>query len=92
MHRELARVFAEVRRSPTRVAVITGAGDAFSSGGDLAMIERMAGDYDRVSRMLSEASDLVYRMIDCKKPIVSAINGVAVGAGLVVALLADISV
>ena len=46
------------------------------------MIERMAGDYDRVSRMLSEASDLVYRMIDCKKPIVSAINGVAVGAGL----------
>jgi len=93
MHRELARVFAEVSDDPqTRVALITGAGDAFSSGGDLAMIERMAGDYDRVSHMLSEASDLVYRMIECKKPIVSAINGVAVGAGLVVALLADISV
>jgi enoyl-CoA hydratase len=37
-------------------------------------------------------SDLVYNMAGCDKPIVSAINGVAVGAGLVVALLADISI
>jgi enoyl-CoA hydratase len=37
-------------------------------------------------------SDLVYNMVNCAKPIVSAINGVAVGAGLVVALLADISI
>jgi enoyl-CoA hydratase len=42
--------------------------------------------------MLTEMSDLVYNMINCEKPIVSAINGVAVGAGLVVALLADISI
>jgi enoyl-CoA hydratase len=42
--------------------------------------------------MLSEMSDLVYHVIDCEKPIVSAINGVAIGAGLVVALLADISI
>ena len=42
--------------------------------------------------MLSEMSDLVYNMASCEKPIVSAVNGVAVGAGLVVAVLADISV
>jgi enoyl-CoA hydratase len=42
--------------------------------------------------MLGEMSDLVYNMVNCEKPIVSAINGVAVGAGLVVALLADISI
>jgi enoyl-CoA hydratase len=42
--------------------------------------------------MLSEMSDLVYNMLNCEKPIVSAINGVAVGAGLVVALLADIAI
>jgi enoyl-CoA hydratase len=42
--------------------------------------------------MLSEMSDLVYHIVNCEKPIVSAINGVAVGAGLVVALLADISI
>ena len=75
-----------------RVAVVTGAGKAFSAGGDLAMVERMAGDYDKVTRMLTEMSDLVYNMINCAKPVVSAINGVAVGAGLVVALLADVSI
>lgn len=37
-------------------------------------------------------SDLVWNIIDCEKPVVSAINGVAVGAGVVVALLADIAI
>jgi enoyl-CoA hydratase len=93
MHSQLARVWADIARDDeTRVAVITGAGKAFSAGGDLAMVQRMAGDYARTSHMLTEMSDLVYNMVNCDKPIVSAINGVAVGAGLVVALLADISI
>ena len=41
---------------------------------------------------MQQASDLVYNMVNCDKPIISAINGVAVGAGLTVALLADISI
>ena len=86
MHGELARVWAEVSADPeTRVAVITGAGKAFSAGGDLDMVRRMAGDHDRVAHMLREMSDLVYNIINCEKPVVSAINGVAVGAGTVVA-------
>lgn len=93
MHTELTRVWQDVDRDPrTRVAVITGAGKAFSAGGDLAMVERMAGDYDRVSHMLKEMSDLVYNIVNCDKPIVSAINGVAVGAGTVAALLADVAI
>jgi len=93
MHTELARVWTDVSRDPdTRVAVVTGAGKAFSAGGDLAMVERMTGRHDRVAHMLSEMSDLVYNMLNCEKPIVSAINGVAVGAGLVVALLADVAI
>jgi enoyl-CoA hydratase len=93
MHRELATVWAEISRdAETRVAVVTGAGRAFSAGGDLAMVERQIGDYNLVTNMLSEMSDLVYNMVNCEKPIISAINGVAVGAGLVVALLADISI
>jgi enoyl-CoA hydratase len=93
MHNQLSRVWTDISRDEqTRVAVITGAGKAFSAGGDLAMVQRMAGDYDRVARMLSEMSDLVYNMINCEKPIISAINGVAVGAGLVIAVLADISI
>ena len=42
--------------------------------------------------MLAEMSDMVYNLINCNKPVISAINGVAVGAGAVVALLADISI
>jgi enoyl-CoA hydratase len=93
MHAELAEVWADIGRDEqTRVAVVTGAGRAFSAGGDLGMVERQIGDYGLVTNMLSEMSDLVYNMVNCPKPIVSAINGVAVGAGLVVALLADISI
>src|SRR5580700_826048 len=93
MHSELATVWADVSRDDeTRVAVVTGAGRAFSAGGDLGMVERQIGDYGRVTGMLTEMSDLVYNMVNCDKPIVSAINGAAVGAGLAVALLADISI
>ena len=93
MHGELARVGTDISADPeTRVTVVTGAGKAFSAGGDLEMVQRMAGNYDQVASMLTEMSDLVYNMINCEKPVVSAINGVAVGAGLVVALLADISI
>jgi enoyl-CoA hydratase len=93
LHTELSRVWVDVSGDPeTTVAVVTGAGRAFSAGGDLEMVERMAGSYERVSNMLSEMTAMVYGMANCEKPIVSAINGAAVGAGLVVALLADISV
>lgn len=93
LHGELARVWRDVAADETvRVAVVTGAGKAFSAGGDLGMVERMAGDHERVSHMLKEMSELVYNIIDCEKPIVSAINGVAVGAGVVVALLADVAI
>lgn len=56
------------------------------------MVQRLAGDYRRVAVMAREAFDLVLGMLDCEKPIVSAINGVAVGAGLAAALVADISI
>ena len=93
MHKQLATVWTDISRDEqTRAVVITGAGRAFSAGGDLAMVARQAGDYQRVASMLGEMSDLVYNLINCEKPVISAINGVAVGAGLVVALLADISV
>lgn len=93
MHAEIARVWKDVSKDPeTRVAVVTGAGKAFSAGGDLGMVERMAGDHARVASMLSEMSELVYNLIDCEKPVIAAINGVAVGAGIVVALLSDISI
>jgi enoyl-CoA hydratase len=93
LHSELASVWREVARDPdAAAAVVTGAGRAFSAGGDLEMVEQMSGDYRRVAAMAGEAAELVLSMIDCEVPIISAINGTAVGAGLAVALMADISV
>ncbi len=94
LHWELTQVWLTLDADETaRVAVVTGAGTrAFSAGGDLEMVEANSRDPKRLARTIREASDLVYNMINTDKPIISAINGVAVGAGLVVALLADISV
>ena len=76
-----------------KVAVITGAGDqAFSAGGDLEWVANMVGNPKEIANTMTEASDVVYNMMACDKPIISAINGVAVGAGLAVAFLADISI
>jgi len=93
LHGELARVWPEVSADPeTRVAVITGAGRAFSAGGDLSTVQTQLGNFAKVAHVMKEAGDIVYNIIECQKVIVSAINGVAVGAGLAVALMADISI
>jgi enoyl-CoA hydratase len=93
MHREMSEVWAVVDSDgDARVSVVTGAGRAFSAGGDLDMIEEMTRDYDAVLTQWRDAGAIVERMLDSRKPIVSAVNGVAVGAGLAVALLADVSV
>ncbi len=93
LHWELGQVWRTVEDDPAaRVALVTGAGDAFSAGGDLEMVDAMTGDFRRVAAVAKEAADIVHGMVECEKPIVSAINGVAVGAGLAVALMADISV
>ena len=52
----------------------------------------MVGNSKEIANTMTEASDVVYNMMACDKPIISAINGVAVGAGLAVAFLADISI
>ena len=92
LHRALSRIWMDVDDDPdTRVVVITGKGKAFSAGGDLAWIETMVGNYAGMQAAFREAGDIVYGMTRCTKIIISAINGVAVGAGLAVALMADIS-
>jgi enoyl-CoA hydratase len=92
-HTQLADVWRDIDRDPDiNCVIVTGAGKAFSSGGDFGLIESMAGNFDVVMSTWKEAKDLVYNIINCNKPIVSAINGPAAGAGLVVGILADISI
>ena len=92
-HAELTEIWRDIGRDETvRVAVLRGEGLGFSGGGDLSLVEDMAQDFAVRSRVWREARDLVYNLINCDKPIVSAMHGPAVGAGLVAGLLADISI
>jgi enoyl-CoA hydratase len=92
-HRELVEVWPDVDTDDdVRVVLLRGEGRAFSAGGDYQMIERVIDDPTAHRRVLKEARELVRNIIECSKPIVSAINGPAVGAGLAAALLADIPV
>ena len=93
MHRELSTIWQDIDKDPdTRVALIRGEGKGFSAGGDLSLVEAMANDFNVRARVWKEARELVYNVINCGKPIVSAMHGSAVGAGLVAGLLADISI
>jgi enoyl-CoA hydratase len=93
MHGELADVWRVVDRDDdTNVALLQGAGKGFSAGGSFDLIATMFDSYDARVRVMREARDLVYNVVNCSKPIVSAMHGPAVGAGLVAGLLADVSV
>lgn len=92
-HRELADVWRDVDRDDeTVVVLLRGDGGTYSAGGDLKLIETMSKDWDTRIRAWKEAHDIVYNVINCTKPIVSAMETVAVGAGLAAAMMADISV
>ena len=92
-HRQLADVWRTVDRDPdTNVALICGAGKGFSAGGNFELLDAMMDDPAVRLRVMREARDLVFNIIECSKPIVSAVHGPAVGAGLAAAILADVSV
>jgi enoyl-CoA hydratase len=93
MHAELAEIWLDADRDDeTRAVILTGVGRAFSAGGDFDMIQAIMDDFETRARVLREARDIVYNLINCAKPVISAMRGPAVGAGLVCGLLADISI
>ena len=93
MHRDLADIWPAIGRDPdVRVVLVRGEGKAFSSGGSFDLIDETMGEFSDRLRIMREARDLVLNMVNFDKPVISAIHGAAVGAGLVVALLADVSV
>jgi len=96
------QVYADLRdlltelpqRDDVRVVVITGTGRGFSSGGDVTEIigelQRMdPGDLLAFTRMTGTVTQ---RMRDCPLPIIASVNGVAAGAGAVIALAADLRI
>ena len=92
-HGELADIWRDLDRDPmVSVIVVRGQDKGFSAGGTLDLVAAMVDDFEHRARVWKEARDIVYNMINCSKVIVSAINGPAVGGGLAVALIADISI
>jgi enoyl-CoA hydratase len=93
VHGALSRVWPEISNDPAvDVVIVRGADGVFSAGGSFALVEGAMNDWEARMGLMKETRDIVYAIIRCVKPIVSAVEGPAVGAGLVVALLSDISV
>jgi enoyl-CoA hydratase len=93
LHSELGEIWRDVDRDASvNAAIITGAGRIFSAGGDFSIIRQNIEDFEARARQWKEARDIVYNVVNCSKPVVSAMRGVSVGAGLVCGLLADVSI
>lgn len=92
-HGALGRVWGRLAAEPgVRCILVRSEGKGFCAGGTMEVVEQMVSSEAARLRVMREARDIVQGMIDCDVPIVSAINGAAVGAGAAVALLADVSI
>lgn len=93
MHSEIPAIWPVIDKDPeVRVVVVRGEGKAFSAGGDFGLIDKQIEDYGYRMRIMRESRELFYNLVNCSKPVISAIHGPAVGAGLVVGLMSDISI
>ena len=95
LHAELASVFRDANQDEeSRVVVLTGAGRAFSAGGDIQGMEQRGSGQSVLDQAFStvrtEAQEIVHTLLDLQKPIVSMVNGPAVGLGATIALLCDV--
>jgi enoyl-CoA hydratase len=91
LHAELARVFVDISNDPdSDIVVLTGAGRAFSAGGDVAWMQEAIDEPDRFNQTVREAKQIVFGLIDCEKPVIAKLNGHATGLGATIALFCDV--
>ncbi|MCK0092051.1 enoyl-CoA hydratase/isomerase family protein [Rhodococcus sp. F64268] len=90
LHEGLARLWTQLSADRSaRVAVITGAGRAFSAGGDFGYLAQLAEDPDLRSKSIADGRELVLGMTRCRIPVIAAVNGPAVGLGCSIVALSD---
>jgi enoyl-CoA hydratase len=90
MHQELAEVFRFAQRDPdSDVVVLTGAGRAFSAGGDIPWMQEAIDRPALFETIVAEAKEIVFSLLDLEKPIIAKVNGAAAGLGATMALFCD---
>ena len=91
LHRALTEVFPLISADvEARVAVVTGNGRAFSAGGDFGLLQELIDDREVRRATLAEGRELVMNLIQCRVPVVAAVNGPAVGLGCSIVALSDV--
>ncbi|MDR3510974.1 MAG: enoyl-CoA hydratase/isomerase family protein [Caulobacteraceae bacterium] len=90
LHDELSRIFSDIDRDPdVDVVVLTGAGGAFSAGGDLDWLQSLQGDPVATARSIQNDRRIQNSLLDMEKPIIAKVVGPAVGLGCSLALFCD---
>jgi enoyl-CoA hydratase len=92
LHRALANLWTDGIDDDVRAVVLTGAGKAFSGGGDLNLLAEMIADRSVRERVMAEAKQLVLALTALRQPIVAAVNGPAVGLGCSLVSMCDLVV
>ncbi|ORJ61778.1 enoyl-CoA hydratase/isomerase family protein [Mycobacterium simiae] len=91
LHSGLARIWQRLTDDPTaRAAVITGAGRAFSAGGDFTYLKELSGDAELRAKTIRDGREIVLGMARCRIPVIAAVNGPAVGLGCSLVALSDL--
>jgi enoyl-CoA hydratase len=91
LHRAFARFWLDLEEdTDARAVVLTGAGKAFSAGGNIDEFDQLRTDVARRGVLMRGARRIVDEMINTHLPVVAAVNGAAVGLGCTLASLCDI--
>lgn len=91
LHTELSRIFIDLNEDPgVDVVILTGAGRAFSAGGDIDWMQESLDEPTSFEQTAREAKQIVFSLLDCEKPIIAKLNGHATGLGATIALFCDV--
>ena len=90
-HEELSHVFPDIADdTESDIIVLTGAGRAFSAGGNVPDMQHLIDNPTEFYKGIREGKRVVYGILDCDKPIIAKVNGDAIGLGATVALFCDV--
>jgi enoyl-CoA hydratase len=92
MHKELAYVFKDAWASDTRVVVITGKGEAFTTGGDAEWMPEYMEDVEIFMNIIRQGEEILETLVNLEKPVIARVEGPCVSFGTTIALFCDIAI